>query len=844
MAIYDTGTASLAANGSVTGVGTQWTMPLTLIRVGATIIFKTNPLKIYTISEITSDTSLAVYNPKSETVPAGTGYAILAHDGISVQGLAQDVAETLRYYQSKETSIQGLLDFIGQDSFDWPRFEQLANQSVAGAADALASQIAAAESAATAVSARNTTMAARDETIAAINNAGDAGTLVTLAGYGLATDTTPLISNFDWQEFVFKSGGLYRVNVSSMTNAPNDIISTFGTSIAALCIQVISKSSNTTTHSLRVVCQSSISNQYSREIYIQFIGAPGARVFAPGREMVMVEAGKSGGGATASRARNLLDVYSKNETFQKSLNFSDVADKEAARNNLDVYSKYDSDRLRGSIGLFDFGAIGDGFYHPLSERFNSLAEAQAVYPFVSSLSQSIDYAAIQVGVNTAIQSKRKLIIPGGSFYSSDPIEIKVENHYSKTGLDMSGQGRAASTIIFPKDSDGFRIVPVTPGQYTYNVALSDFDIVQDEFDGSTVGLGGIGIRVTNGCSQMFWTNLRIQGFGTMVKFDDAVFLSRFIGLHSSLCGNGFIMGTMGTTNFIDNIFVYGSIGTAYKITCVYSSIGSLACDRCSGVPYDFVDYSGSVGSLGWESAKADTNGPIVRFTRSKAAIGTIYGFDLESSPSFSSYFSFGESEIDISKVNLESEGGVSKTLTSKFYVMFRSKVSIRSVISDYTFTFVEPSIDSDLNSSYIELDGIKQSHGGVRPYIGDLGDSSRSIAQPGKDYTRPAFIFDCYGGFSRAGATGQKDLYYVEGPRLGMWGIERRPDVHGTAAYVSLSDAEYNGTAQYAVVPAILYGVGRPENPVTGTHWSDPNSKKVFYYAYGQWQDYMGNVLP
>ena len=106
MAIYDTGTASLAANGSVTGVGTQWTMPLTLIRVGATIIFKTNPLKIYTISEITSDTSLAVYNPKSETVPAGTGYAILAHDGISVQGLAQDVAETLRYYQSKETSIQ------------------------------------------------------------------------------------------------------------------------------------------------------------------------------------------------------------------------------------------------------------------------------------------------------------------------------------------------------------------------------------------------------------------------------------------------------------------------------------------------------------------------------------------------------------------------------------------------------------------------------------------------------------------------------------------------------------------------------------------------------------------
>ncbi|WRH07492.1 hypothetical protein [Escherichia phage phiA2-1] len=100
MAIYDAGTASLAANGTVTGVGTTWMAPLTLIRVGATIVFKTEPVKIYTISEIISDTQINVYNPNSETVAAGTGYAILLHDGITVQGLAQDVAETLRFYQS------------------------------------------------------------------------------------------------------------------------------------------------------------------------------------------------------------------------------------------------------------------------------------------------------------------------------------------------------------------------------------------------------------------------------------------------------------------------------------------------------------------------------------------------------------------------------------------------------------------------------------------------------------------------------------------------------------------------------------------------------------------------
>ena len=121
MAIYDLGTASLSANGEVTGTGTTWKAPLTLIRVGATIIFKTNPLKIYTISEIISDTQINVYNPNSETVPAGTGYAILAHDGITVQGLAQDVAETLRYYQSRETEVADAVDAF--NNFDSADFE-------------------------------------------------------------------------------------------------------------------------------------------------------------------------------------------------------------------------------------------------------------------------------------------------------------------------------------------------------------------------------------------------------------------------------------------------------------------------------------------------------------------------------------------------------------------------------------------------------------------------------------------------------------------------------------------------------------------------------------------------
>lgn len=50
----------------------------------------------------------------------------------------------------------------------------------------------------------------------------------------------------------------------------------------------------------------------------------------------------------------------------------------------------------GSISVKALGAVGDGTLHPLSEFYGSLSAAQAVYPFVTSLSQSVDWAAIQL----------------------------------------------------------------------------------------------------------------------------------------------------------------------------------------------------------------------------------------------------------------------------------------------------------------------------------------------------------------------------------------------------------------------------------------------------------------
>ena len=413
MAIYDLGTASLAANGEVTGVGTTWKAPLTLIRVGATIIFKTSPLKIYTISEIISDTQINVYNPNSETVPVGTGYAILAHDGITVQGLAQNVAETLRYYQSKETSIQSLLDFIGQDSFDWPRFEQLANQSITGAAEALASQVSAAESAATAVSARNTTTSARDATIEAINSAGDAGTLVTLANLGIATNNIPFVttgSQFDWQTYMFKSGESLYLNPTVQVNAPAGM--TFPVGVTRLYVHCTGARNNAA-YSVTVSASNGNNNNY-RTYNLQIDGARGSRVFTP-REILTIPGGDAGaGGSSAIRVRGLLDVYSKNETFQKSLNFSDVANKSLARTNLDVYSKSEVENyvMNSVISEFSperFGAITD------NENFDCLP----------AIKQAIETGVLYLSPGKTYYVNDEVVIPSGLIMFTNSATIKA-----------------------------------------------------------------------------------------------------------------------------------------------------------------------------------------------------------------------------------------------------------------------------------------------------------------------------------------------------------------------------------------------------------------------------------
>lgn len=96
--IYTTGTIAGSGN-TLTGTGTNFAAAGSLIRNGCTVIVLTSPPQVFQITAVNSATQLAVTPAVNPAIPSGTRYSILLSDSLSVDGLAQDIAETFGMYQ-------------------------------------------------------------------------------------------------------------------------------------------------------------------------------------------------------------------------------------------------------------------------------------------------------------------------------------------------------------------------------------------------------------------------------------------------------------------------------------------------------------------------------------------------------------------------------------------------------------------------------------------------------------------------------------------------------------------------------------------------------------------------
>lgn len=102
-------------------------------------------------------------------------------------------------------------------------------------------------------------------------------------------------------------------------------------------------------------------------------------------------------------------------------------------------------RSEGSSRIIVSGAIGDGRMHPLSERFSSLAEAQAIFPAAEALVDSICGVAIQSAIDRAAQRGRALqgggsvFLPAGRYPLSRSLVLP-------DGVLLEGEGRDRTFI--------------------------------------------------------------------------------------------------------------------------------------------------------------------------------------------------------------------------------------------------------------------------------------------------------------------------------------------------------------------------------------------------------------
>lgn len=320
MAIYRTGTASLAANGVVIGVGTKWQDKLSLIRVGATIMFPTVVGAIGTISAIVSDTELRVMTTNGAVVPAGSQYVILLHDSITVDGLAQDVAETLRYYQSKETEVADAIDFF--KTFDWEQFKVVADKITADAAAANASKVAAAGSATAA--AGSAAAAKTSETNAKASETAANASKLAAAASQVAAKTSE--TNAKTSETAAKT---------SETNALASKNAAAASQTAALASQNAAKTSETNAKTSETNSKTSETNAKASETAaLASKNAAAASQTAAAGSATAALASQNAAKTSENNAKNYADSINPSLLLAKNQNLADLANKDTARSNI------------------------------------------------------------------------------------------------------------------------------------------------------------------------------------------------------------------------------------------------------------------------------------------------------------------------------------------------------------------------------------------------------------------------------------------------------------------------------------------------------------------------------
>ncbi len=234
------------------------------------------------------------------------------------------------------------------------------------------------------------------------------------------------------------------------------------------------------------------------------------------------------------------------------------------------------DKNSDFISAKDFGATGDGKLHQLSEVFSTLTAAQMVYPFVTSLTQSFDYAGIQAAINTG----RNVFIPGGNVYFvNDTIKMNTSatvygecnNIINRSGTFISVIGNKACFHY----GESF-----ASGNIENLYIFYDQNGIDYPTDAATND-GKIGILINGGETSpglIRIKNVDIDGAWWGVYDDSGNYMSRLEHVWVRRSRGGFYKNT-GTTIHYESCYVMGGVCAWYLTNLLSGQMTNCAADK-------------------------------------------------------------------------------------------------------------------------------------------------------------------------------------------------------------------------------------------------------------------------
>lgn len=230
-------------------------------------------------------------------------------------------------------------------------------------------------------------------------------------------------------------------------------------------------------------------------------------------------------------------------------------------------------KVSDAVSIYDFGASWDGALHPLSEIFSTLTAAQMVYPFVTSLTQSTDYAAIQAACN----SKKTVLIPKGTGFVNSTIYFN--NSVRIVGENTDGINRAQSFISVDGDISLFALAQGSSSGGTKMIQLfiDSLYIFYNPGDTPTITTGNSGKIAfnfysteagTTGLEMSEIKNCTVHGAWCCFSDTTGTYLTKLQNVWARNCHDGFIKA-LGTTILMETCYASGCV-SPYQIGAVMS----------------------------------------------------------------------------------------------------------------------------------------------------------------------------------------------------------------------------------------------------------------------------------